>query len=171
MAATYEPIATTTLGSAAASITFSSIPATYTDLRLVMVGTTSASDWSFVRFNGDTGSSTAYSATKLYGDGTTAASANISSYSRLQLGDTILGIGTSTTIPVMNTLDLFSYAGSTYKTGLVTTSGDLNGTGYLYRSVALYRSTSAISSMVISNASGSNFSIGFTATLYGIKAA
>jgi hypothetical protein len=32
MAKTYEPIATTTLGSAAASITFSSIPATYTDL-------------------------------------------------------------------------------------------------------------------------------------------
>ena len=62
MPATYEPIATTTLGSAAASITFSSIAGTYTDLRLVMVGTTSASDWAFVRFNGTDGSSTAYSA-------------------------------------------------------------------------------------------------------------
>ena len=37
MPATYEPIATTTLGSAATNITFSSIPATYTDLRLVLV--------------------------------------------------------------------------------------------------------------------------------------
>jgi hypothetical protein len=37
MPATYEPIATTTLGTAAAFITFSSIPATYTDLRLVIV--------------------------------------------------------------------------------------------------------------------------------------
>jgi hypothetical protein len=36
MATTYEPIATTTLGTAAAFITFSSIPATYTDLRLVV---------------------------------------------------------------------------------------------------------------------------------------
>ena len=36
MATTYEPIATTTLGSAAASITFSSIAGTYTDLRLVL---------------------------------------------------------------------------------------------------------------------------------------
>ena len=32
--ATYEPIATTTLGSAAADITFSSIASTWTDLRI-----------------------------------------------------------------------------------------------------------------------------------------
>jgi hypothetical protein len=37
MATTYEKIATTTLGTAAATFTFSSIPATYTDLRLVVV--------------------------------------------------------------------------------------------------------------------------------------
>jgi hypothetical protein len=36
MAATYEPIATQTLGSAATSITFSSIAADWTDLRLVL---------------------------------------------------------------------------------------------------------------------------------------
>ena len=169
MPTTYEPIATTTLGSAAASITFSSISSAYTDLRLVMIGTTSASDWSYLRFNGDTGSSTLYSSTRLYGDGSSAGSAGISNYDKLQLGDAINGIGTSTTIPVMVTLDIFSYTGSTFKTSLTTISGDLNGTGYTYRNVNLYRSTSAISSMVLSNASGSNFSIGFTATLYGIK--
>ena len=41
--ATYEPIATQTLASAAASITFSSIAATYTDLRLVLTCTTKGS--------------------------------------------------------------------------------------------------------------------------------
>jgi len=169
MPTTYEPIATTTLGSAAASITFSSIPATYTDLRLVMVGTTSASDWSFCRFNGTDGSSTAYSSTRLYADGSTAASARIGNNSRLQLGDAILGIGTSTTIPVFVTLDIFSYAGTTHKTSLTTISGDFNGTGYTYRNVNLFLSTSAISSMVLANASSSNFNTGFTATLYGIK--
>jgi hypothetical protein len=35
MAKTYEPIATTTLGTAAATVTFSSISGTYTDLVLV----------------------------------------------------------------------------------------------------------------------------------------
>ena len=36
-AATYEPIATTTLGSAASTITFSSISGSYTDLILVFL--------------------------------------------------------------------------------------------------------------------------------------
>jgi hypothetical protein len=56
MATTYEPIATTTLGTAAASITFSSIPATYTDLRLVVMCKLLAHQLLMFRFNSDTGS-------------------------------------------------------------------------------------------------------------------
>jgi len=55
MPKTYEPIATTTLGSNQTTITFSSIPSTYTDLVIVSnMGTTTAS-YPFIRFNGDTG--------------------------------------------------------------------------------------------------------------------
>lgn len=169
MPSTYEPIATTTLGSAASSITFSSIASSWTDLRLVMVGTTSANDWSFARFNGTDNSSTAYSMTRIAANGTTASSSRINNYNKIQLGDALFGIGTSTTIPVFVTLDIFSYAGSTYKTSLTTISGDLNGTGYTFCNVNLFSSTSAITSILITNASGSNFNTGFTATLYGIK--
>jgi len=61
MPATYEPIATTTLGSAAATITFSSIPATYTDLVIVFAGTATANLNPLMSFNSDSG--TNYSTT------------------------------------------------------------------------------------------------------------
>ena len=72
MPATYEPIASTTLGTAAADITFSSIPGTYTDLVLVLYGgfATAASDL-YTQFNSDTG--TNYSNSDLRGNGTAAA--------------------------------------------------------------------------------------------------
>jgi hypothetical protein len=72
MAPTYEPIATTTLGTAAASITFSSIPATYTDLRLVVVAKAVSASTLDVRFNNDSG--TNYSKTEISGDGSSAVS-------------------------------------------------------------------------------------------------
>ena len=73
MPTTYEPIATQTLGSAAATITFSSIPATYTDLRLVLVGTSTISANPKINFNSDT--ATNYSQTILSGNGSVANSA------------------------------------------------------------------------------------------------
>ena len=70
MASTYEPIATTTLGSAASSITFSSIPATYTDLRLVLVHTPSASTGNAqMQFNSDTATNYSYTYRQRIGSG------------------------------------------------------------------------------------------------------
>jgi len=56
MPTTYEPIATTTLGSATASITFSTISGAYTDLVLVasITGVSVATD-PWIRINSDTG--------------------------------------------------------------------------------------------------------------------
>jgi hypothetical protein len=51
---TYTPLATVTLGSAAASVTFSSIPATYRDLILVVEGLVTADSSIKIAFNGDT---------------------------------------------------------------------------------------------------------------------
>ena len=162
MAKTYEPIATSTLGSAASSITFSSIPNTYTDLRLVLVGkgASNASGNTFeFTVNSDTG--TNYSRTQLKGDGATASSARTTS-------QTSISINTDKKLNSMYmvTLDVFSYAGSTNKTILIEWSGDYNGEGNVIRSVGLWRSTSAITS--ISFATTGNFVSGDTATLYGI---
>ena len=170
MAATYEPIATTTLGSAASSITFSSIPSTYTDLRLVLVGKASAVANPYqMQFNSDTsGSSTNYSTTQLYGNGSSVASNRYTSTSQINIGDDLSG--QSNTIPSATFVDIFSYAGSTYKTILCNAVQDKNGSGTVFCNVGLWRSTAAITTITLTDV-GTTFATGTTATLYGITKA
>jgi hypothetical protein len=168
MATTYEPIATTTLGSSAASITLSSIPATYTDLRLVCTAlSATGGDTLSCYFNGTTGT-TLYSWTRLVGTGTSATTANQTDSDVLLIGATSGQL--STTIPILSTVDILSYAGSAFKTFLITDSSDKNGDGRVASYVGLWRNTSAITSIVIKGTSY-NLAAGTTATLYGIKAA
>ena len=74
MPTTYEPIATTTLGSAQTSVTFSSISGAYTDLVLVInAGNSGGTGYGIaLQCNNDTGSN--YSFTQLYGTGSAATS-------------------------------------------------------------------------------------------------
>lgn len=162
MTATYDSIATTTLGSANSTITFSSIPNTYTDLRVVFTAQGSGADrFLSIRYNGDTG--TNYSYTNMNGNGTNARSTRGTSMSFISLGEST---GSTTTNPSFYTIDLFSYAGSTNKTALMTNSADQNGSGEIGRQAALWRSTAAVTSITLF--AGGNFAIGATATLYGI---
>ena len=160
--ATYEPIATQTVAVAATAITFSSIAASWTDLRLVLVPTTTVSGTVKFTINGDTASN--YSNTFMDGNGSTTRSlANTGS-----TGVTIDAYNLSTTIPYLFTIDLFSYAGSTYKTFLYTSQEDQNGSGEVARGVGLWRSTAAITSLTLTISAANTFAIGTTATLYGI---
>ena len=153
-------IATTTLSSASASITFSSIAGTYTDLRVVFVN--KGGDGGLrLRFNGDTG--TNYSRTQIVGTGSSAVSARNTNFDRIPLEYW----GMDVTTPTFFTVDVFSYAGSTFKTLLATASEDLNGSGSTSARVGLYRSTSAITSLELYTV-GTQFQSGTTATLYGI---
>jgi hypothetical protein len=95
MPATYEPISTTTLGSAVASVTLSSIPATYTDLVLVFNGSAASSGGAMrTQINSDT--ATNYSGTNISGDGTTATSARFSTINYIRGGN--VGTGNTTAI-------------------------------------------------------------------------
>lgn len=163
MPTTYEPIATTTLGSAAASITFSSISSAYTDLRVVFVAIGTTNVYPKVRFNGDT--ATNYSSTNIRGDGATASSQQEINDDGIRIN----GNYPTNSIPSLNTVDVFSYAGSTYKTVLNTASNDKNGSGGLVRTVGLWRSTAAITSIILYDLTSLTFAAGTTATLYGIK--
>ncbi len=166
MPATYDPIATFTLTGPNDQITFSSIPGTYTDLRVVFVGrmNTTASVFNFF-VNGDTTS--LYSNTFLTGDGTTASSNRVQN---VKYWGPSSSATLSATIPALVTIDVFNYAStSVNKAGLVTGSYDQNGSGITSVAVSLYRSTNAITSVTIGNSGFNNFATGATTvTLYGI---
>ena len=162
MPSTYEKIQTYTLGSNSTSIDFTSIGSGYTDLRLVLVAT-AVSNNSNLYFSFNNNNSSLYSVTSLTGNGTSAASSRETS--QVEFRTTLVG-GISSTIPSMTTFDIFSYAGSTFKTSLIEFSADYNGSGTTARYVGLFRSTSAITSVKISSISG--LQTGTTATLYGI---
>lgn len=157
-------IATTTLSSAASTITFSSIPSTYTDLRLVLTATVDTGQVAWMRFNSDTGAN--YSATYLEGSGSAAASGTNSPATKILIGTSTY---LSTTIPSLLTADIFSYAGSTYKTCLTMQNSDFNGSGYVNGQVGLWSSTSAITSITLLLGGTSKYATGTTATLYGIN--
>jgi len=164
MASTYEKIATTTLGSAAASYTFSSIPSTYTDLILVssILGVTGQSYSPRIQLNSDTGSN--YSITYLYGTGSVAASGRGSDATFIYIGHLT---GYLTTDNPMNIItQIQNYSNTTTNKTLLSRS---NNTGTdVDAIVGLWRDTSAINSINIQFQSGTNFQSGSTFTLYGI---
>ena len=159
MAKTYEPIATTTLGSAAASYTFSSIPATYTDLILIHAGTVSAANDIYMRFNGDTASN--YSRTLLFGNGTSAGSSRVAN-------DTSILWNYQDTSPSTGIAHIMNYANSTtYKTILSRENPAAIATAAI---VGMWRNTAAITSLTVGVLAGT-LSTNSVLTLYGIKAA
>ena len=169
MPSTYTPIATTTLGSAAANITFSSISSAYTDLRLVVItrqDNNASNDSLRLRFNSDTG--TNYSRTNLTGDGSAAASTRVSNDDEINIVGYIPGTSAASGLFAVTTADILNYSNTTtYKTCLIRTSNAAAGTA---ATVGLWRSTAAINTIFM-RVSGFNMTAGTTATLYGVKSA
>jgi hypothetical protein len=162
MAITYDKIATTTLSSSASSITFSSIPATFTDLKLVLTFAGTSNTFAAITFNNDT--ATNYSVTLMRGDGSAVAASR---------GTNEPNLGSQASfVPAnkwgMYDFDIFSYASSLYKTVLYTKSFEANDATFNYsnKEVGTWRSTAAINRIDLTG--NVAFSINTSATLYGI---
>jgi len=163
MAKTYEPIATTTLGSAQASYTFSSISGSYTDLILVINGGTTTNNQFRINVgNGSIDTGANYSGTQIYGYSSTIGSARETSASNPYVG--VTSTSNSTHI-----IQFMNYSNTTTYKSWINKGGDLGQSQY-DASVYLWRSTSAINTIQINTNAGS-ISSGTTLTLYGIKAA
>jgi hypothetical protein len=168
MPSTYEPIATQTLGSAASSVTFSSISGAYTDLILVISSNTTALAGEYLRVgNGslDTGSN--YSYTYLNGTGSAAGSGRGSNQTATTLDISgVAGLGANNfNVSIVNFMNYSNT--TTNKTILARNSNAQYGTDAV---VSLWRSTSAINTIQV-YPNGANYNAGSTFTLYGIKAA
>jgi hypothetical protein len=163
--ATYEPIATTTLGSAQSSVTFSSISGAYTDLVLVCSAQGTGTGDIALRFNDDTTAN--YSSTHLYGTGSAAGSIRYS-------GDTFARVDyygyLETTNYTVNIIHIMNYSNNTtYKTIVSRANQASNGAN---AGVALWRKTpEAITKVLVMITNASQFTSGSTFTLYGIAAA
>ncbi len=160
MPATYEPITTTTLTSSVTSFTITSIPATYTDLVLVIDGspisggTNMDSNW---YVNGDTSSS--YSDIRL-----------INNYSDTNGNATSSRCGTPhSTYRWQTILHFFDYANTNINKVTLARTNVPEFAVEFY--AGCYRSLSAINSITIISGQARNYTTGTTATLYGIKAA
>jgi hypothetical protein len=167
MAITYFQIGSTvTVGSGgAASIDFTSIPSTYTDLVLVLSGRTNRSangDDISISFNGSTSN---FSSKFLYGNGASAAS-----FSSTGLAG-IIGAG-SDTANTFGNMQVYipNYAGSTNKSYSIDSVNENNATTAFASFLAgLWSNTAAITQITFTSNNAANFVQYSTASLYGIK--
>lgn len=161
MPATYDKIATTTLGSTANGVTFSSISGTYTDLVLVFNGAGNSDINVALRFNSDTGSN--YSNTAIGTQGVSGASGRNSNSTAMRINFQGYLRNSYTSLAIIN---IMNYSNTTtFKTVINRYNSTTAG---LDANIGLYLSTSAITSVLIKVDDGNTFSIGSTFTLYGI---
>lgn len=161
---TYIPIATTTLTSDQASVDFTAISSSYTDIVIIGSGQQSANDsnWIVLVGNGSIDTGNNYSSTRVLGDGSSAQSDRTSNYGGMAIGAVKANIQGSFIAHLQNYSNT-----TTNKTCLGRTN---DSSGYVFASVSLWRSTSAINQIRIKSQSG-NIKSGTVLTLYGIAAA
>jgi hypothetical protein len=174
MADTFSKIASVTVASGGvASITFSSISSSYTDLQLFLSARVSGSApyaGIYVSFNGDTGSSTLYSMTLIEGYGGVSSSKSTSIDTLFPVPHVDANTATSNTFG--NASMYFpNYSGSDFKTISINAATENNSTAtYDYDlgvSAGYYASTSAINTIKVQP--NNPFVQYTTATLYGIS--
>jgi len=169
--ATFDLIQTVTVGSGgAASIAFTSIPQTYTDLQLLVSArsnrTTDIRDEIHVRFNSNT---SGYSARTLRGDGSTAASGTGSTATALTRMDMPSSTATANIFGFMN-MYIPNYTSANQKSTSTEVTMENNAvTSFTYMIAGLWANTAAITSITMTFEIGPSFVQYSTASLYGIK--
>lgn len=175
----YESIQTVTVGASPVStITFSSIPSTYTHLQIRGIAvandssTPSSADYVKVTFNSDTGAN--YSWHPIHGNGSSASSAGYANYSSMFLG-WVNGYGSMANNVSPTIIDILDYKDTNkYKTCRSLSGYDFNGSGadqFISWWSGNWRSTAAISTITLEIRMGFQYKQYTKFALYGIKVA
>ena len=168
MANTLKKIQTVTVGSGgSATMSFTSIPQTYTDLKIVFSGrsarTASSYDSLVVKFNS---TATTYAARRLYGEGGSAGSDTVTTQQGAFSSN-------STTANVFGSIEVYipNYTSSNQKsTSSDSVAENNDSSAYGVQLIASkWDGTGAITQIDLSTGSGSNFMQYTTATLYGVS--
>jgi hypothetical protein len=174
-ASSYASIATTTVGSGgAASVSFTSIPSTYTHLQIRAIARTDratvvSGDWMKITFNGDSGSNYAFH--QLRGDGASATAAASSSIGFMEVERAAGAASTASGFGAI-VFDLLDYANtSKYKTQRTLGGYDNNGAGVVGLYSGVWMNTNAVTSITLISGGGSNFVQYSSFALYGIRGA
>jgi hypothetical protein len=167
MANTYTLIASNTLGSSAASVTFSAIPSTYTDLvvRLSLNNNSGSVDRFYLIINNDTGNN--YSLTRLVGDGSVATSTRQSGVAFMYLGFNT--VPSYTNIFGSSEIYIPNYAtAAVHPVGSISVGERNASEAFIVPTAGLYNSATAITQLEIKSPIYS-FTTGSSFYLYGIK--
>lgn len=174
MPATYTLIASNTLSSNTISVTFSSIPATYTDLVLRFSNRSTAAGLvnglTRITFNGSSAAN--YSDTNLNAGGSTASSFRSTNNTYF---DPTAGAGDSSgnTSNTFNSVEIYipSYGATQNKALSAITVSEENSTtnNNINAAAVLWSNTAAITSITLTEVGASNFASGSSFFLYGIK--
>ena len=168
MPQTYEPIATQTVSGSASSVSFTSIPSTYTHLRVIAYGYTNGTGNPAFTLNGAGTFNAIYNET-LYNAGAQVIRASAQETSRgNNLTNWFGGATSSSTNNTYVCFDVYNYASSLAKTGLCRMSSyDLGSSTVVSQSVWSSDVTAAVSTL--------QFTLSGTwsgmVTIYGIKGA
>ena len=160
MAVTYDSISTTTLNSSSGTVSFTSIPQTYTDLVLIIYGSASTGPETWLQFNSDTGAN--YAVVRLYGYSTGGSVAGNS------MNAITLQSGTATNNIINEEVHIFNYTNTNVKKTMINTHG--NATDSVEIQAGLWLNTDAITSIKLLFDRSSSWNTGSRATLYGIAA-
>jgi hypothetical protein len=160
----YESIQTVTVGSGgASSISFTSIPSTYSHLQIRVIARSSSNPQVNLRFNSDSGSN--YTEHQVGGNGTAASAYGAGSLNLMPQGP----VASTTSVFAGFVIDILDYANTNkFKTIRGLNGYDQNGSGFIGLYSNLWRNTAAVSNIELLANVGS-FAQYSSFALYGIK--